>query len=391
MSVAPQIINNPDGTIELKGNTLQKYIIDQTRKFQIVTACNQSNASWDGKNQNGSITWKGSIIEVRIMLNALPSTLTTVSTYTIIKDTDLLFIWDDSKLEFLDSTTGFAFDPAVFDASKLSATVIAPGVGRFHSQVLPAPHLRTPPTSPLHYQWNLGGYLLQGGGRVLGTLRFRVKSDFYFPVEQTTDIRIVASANGETSKVNGDPALLSEIRNNANKILFGPTPEYKVSHELASPETSIIKGQEFGVKIFATPETLPQVIWSVSTIFGWDPTVIEFMGVDKTGAKPSMQSAIYMPGTGSINESAIPKDGNAHHVWMSVLGDKKPISAKTLIATLKFKALTDFTETTVELLEKNDPRFAGLIIMDDAGILGSRLGGTRVTGVRKNAVIKGLA
>lgn len=390
MAVAPQIINNPDGTIELKGNTLQKYIIDQTRKFQIVTSCQNSNASWDGKNQNGSIVWKGSIIEVRISLNALPSTLTTVPTFTIIKDTDLLFTWDDSKLEFLDSTTGFAFDPAVFDASKVSATVIAPGVGRFHSQVLPAPELRSPPTSPLYYQWNLGGYLLQGGGRVLGTLRFRVKSDFYFPVEQTTDIRIVASANGETSKVNGDAARLGDIRNNANKILFGPAPEYKVSHLLEEPDTRIIKGQEFGVKIFATPETLPQVIWTVSTIFGWDPTIIEFMGVDKTGGKASMQSSIQMPGAGSINESAIPKDGNAHHNWLSLLGDKKPISGKTLIATLKFKALTDFTETTVELCEKNDPRFAGLFISDDAGIFGSRVPGTMVTGARKNAVIKGV-
>lgn len=391
MSVAPQIINNPDGTIELKGNTFQKYIIDQTRKFQITTSCNNSNAAWDGRNQNGTTVYKGSIIEVGVMLTALPSTKLTTPTYTVLKDADLLFTWDENKLEFLDTVKGFAFDTAVFDASKLSATVISPGVLRFHSQVLPAPHLRTPPTSPLHYQWNLGGYLLQGGGRMLGTLRFRVKSDFYFPTEQTTDIRIITTANGESSRVNGDPALLGEVRNNANKIKFGPAPEYKVSHQLEAPETSIIKGQEFGVKIFATPETLPQVIWSVSTIFGWDPSVIEFMGVDKTGGKPSMQSSIQMPGAGSINESAIPKDGNAHHNWLSLLGDKKPISGKTLIATLKFKALTDFTETTVELLDKNDPRFAGLFISDECGILGSTIPGNFVTGVRKNAVIKGLA
>lgn len=387
----PAVINHPNGTIELKGNTLQPYIIDNTRKYRIITACNQSNLSYNGKTQNGTTAYKGSIIEVTLTGSPLPSTIQpTGTTYSVFNSADFVFTWDENKLEFLDASAGFGVDPAFLDFSKFSTTILQPGVGVFHCQVLPAPELRTPPATPSYYQWNLGGYLWASAGRAFGKLRFRVKSDFYFPTQQPTDIKIVAEAAGRKTTINQSETLVGEIQNNANQIKFGPTPEYKVSHILAAPTTAVAKGQEFGVKILATPETLPQLVWSVSTIFAWDNTLIEFMGIDKTGAKASVMSTMMMPGAGTLNETAIPKDGNAQHTWLCVLGDKTPISAQTLIATLKFKAIADFTETTVELCDHNDPRFAGLTIVDECAVLGSVVAGTSVTGQRKNAVVKGI-
>ena len=65
------------------------------------------------------------------------------------------------------------------------------------------------------------------------------------------------------------------------------------------------------VKILVKNETLPQRISSVCTLFSWDTTKIEFIGINNTGIRPAQSSSMYMPGVGNINESSVPKDGNA--------------------------------------------------------------------------------
>jgi hypothetical protein len=149
-------------------------------------------------------------------------------------------------------------------------------------------------------------------------------------------------------------------------------------------------GDTVNVKVLATPANMPQVIWSVVTMFAWDKTKLELMGIDKTGAKASMMSSFDMVCPTCINEAAVPKDGTASHNFLAMLGDKKPIDKETLIVTLKFKVVSDFTETKIEIINRSDSRVSNVTILDDMGILGSCVGGSDVTGSVTNATIKGI-
>jgi len=92
----------------------------------------------------------------------------------------------------------------------------------------------------------------------------------------------------------------------------------------------------------------------------------------------------------AVNEAVIPKDGNAWHNWLCQLGDKTYIDKETLIVTLNFKVIAPFDATTVELIEKSDPRIAGLFQSDETGILGSDTPGVFVTGAKSNASVYGV-
>ena len=136
---------------------------------------------------------------------------------------------------------------------------------------------------------------------------------------------------------------------------------------------------------------MPQVISSVCTLFSWDTNKLELIGIDKTGARPSQLNSIWFTPSNPINESTIPKDGNAAHYWLSTLGDKSFIDKENLVVILNFKVVTDFTSTSVTMLQKSDPSLAGILIMDDCGIIGSNAIGSFVTGAQNNAVIYGIA
>jgi len=400
MTTAPAIVNNPNGTVSINGATVS-YTVDPTRKFRIMTTCNHSTRSFDGKTRSASNVYKDSIVEVSVLISPLPSTLVTGTSYQVWRSADIMFTWDHSKLEFIEAVADpMSTDKFVVDVAKINATVVEPGKLHFHSQALPVPEARTPPLKPQYFQWNFGGFLWNAGNRQIGKLRFRVKSDFHYPTNQPTDIVAVpqlTKSDGTVinSQIDGSPALgsnvIGDIQNNANRITSGPSPAYKVSLSLVPPTTSVKVGDTVPVKIMVKPETFPQVIWSVSTIFSWDPTKLEFMGIDKTGSKASMSSKIdTSAASGTINESAVPKDGNAQHTWLGNLGDKAPIDKETQIVTLNFKAVSDFIDTSVNIIDMTDPRMFGAVVLDDTGVLGSCVPGVFVTGNVNHALVKGV-
>ena len=386
----PTIVNNSDGTISLKGATIS-YTIDPTRKFRVITSCNNSNQTFDSKSQNGTTVYKNSIVEVGVLITPLPSTLSTTMTYQVWRSADIFFSWDQSKLEFVEAVADpFLTDKTVVDTSKVAGTVVSPGLLKFHSQALPPPESRTPPQVPQYFQWNFGGFMWSGGNRHIGKLRFKVISDFYYPTQLPTDIVASPTQSSVDGGVIVGTNLIGDIQNNANKIQSGPSPNYKVSMTLVATTAQVNVGDMVPVKVMVKPDTLPQVMSSVSTIFGWDNTKLEFMGIDKTGAKPSMRSMIDASTyAGTVNESPIPKDGNAQHNWLCMLGDKKPIDKETLIVTLNFKAISSFTDTKVEIMNTNDPRLAGISFLDETGVLGSCVPGSFVTGTINGVTIKG--
>lgn len=381
------IVNNPDGTLSIKSTTSTlSYLVDVNRKFTVRTQCTNSSVDGLGNTQNGTAAYKGSIVEVQVLEMPIASTITPAPSngiFQIWRSTDLVFTYDSTKLELIEAVPdSFSTDKGVVDTTKISVTKPAPGVAVFHSQCLPAPELRTPKMTAQPFQWNLGGFVWSNGFRNVGKLRFKVLTDFYYPTQSPTDIKILPelSINGTVVKsmVDGGAAagtnVIGTIQNGASGIKSGPSPDYKFNLALQAPTAPVAVGDNVDVKILITPSSLPQILSFVSTVFAWDKTKLEFIGIDKTGAKSSMMSSIDMVCPSCVNEAAVPKDGTAHHNFLNLLGDKTPIAAQTLIVTLKFKAIANFSTTKVEVINSTDPRVVGQSILDDTGIAGGGIG-----------------
>lgn len=409
--VPPTKVPQPDGTIQLvpvpPATVYTPYFIDPTIGYQLYLSCDWANKTWNGNNRFGQIAHKGQIITADLM--AMPITKTkvvngkTVAMFSIYRSSDVVVQYDHTRLELLPvDTTAFgpAFDKNVMDATKVQQTMLSDGVFLFHSEALKAPEQRTPPQRPMYYQWNFDGYMWQGGYRLLGKIRFLVKDDFYLPVwgQQRAFIRTlpttISQGNTITTKIDGSPTIgknvLTETRNQGEQIMFGVPADYKVAHYLKAPATKFKVGDTVAVQIMIKPETKPQLLSSVCTNFVWDTNILEFMGLNKTGAPPSMENALPMPGPGNINEVAIPKDGNASHNWLSQLGNRTFYDKETLIVTLNFKVVVDFNTTKIEIAKQNDPRFIGLWVSDESMPIGSSIPGMSILGAQNGAVINGI-
>jgi hypothetical protein len=286
------------------------------------------------------------------------------------------------------------------DATKTKYTVLGDGLILYHAEALKAPELRTPPLAPKYYQWNFDGYLWQGGYRLLGKLQFRVKDDYYLPTwgSQKAFIRVLPLTMHQgatiTSKVDGSPVVgtnvLGDIRSEGEDIQFGVPPTYKVAHYLTAPATKFKVGDTIPVKIMVKPETKPQLVVSVATSFVWDNTVLELVSINKTGAPPSMENGFPLVGATAINEAALPKDGNAMHNWLGQLGNKTYTDKETMLVTLNFKVLNDFSTTKIDIVKQNDPRLVGLWVSDESQPLGSSIPGSSVLGAQSGVTINGV-
>lgn len=390
------IVNNPDGTLTIKSTTSTlSYLVDVNRKFTVRTQCTNSAVDGAGYTQNGLPAYKGSIVEVQVLEMPNASTITPAPAngiFQVWRSTDLVFTYDSTKLELIEAVPdSFSTDKSVVDITKISVTKPAPGVAVFHSQCLPAPELRTPKLAAQPFQWNLGGFVWANGFRNVGKLRFKVLTDFYYPTQSPTDIKILPelNINGTVVKsvVDGGAAagtnVIGPIQNGASGIKSGPSPDYKFDLSLVGPTNQVALGDTINVKIMIAPSTLPQMLSYVATTFAWDKTKLEFMGIDKTGARAATMSSLDWVCPTCVNEAAIPKDGTGFHNFLNQLGDKTPVAAPSLIVTLKFRVIADFSQTTIEVINKTDPRVAGLNILDDTGIAGGGIG--KIT----NATIKG--
>jgi hypothetical protein len=408
----PTKVPQPDGTIQLvpvpPGFVYTPYYIDPSIKYRLYLTSNWANKSWNSGTKNGTTAFKGDVIDATIMAMPLtppPMDLIVrdkpmkVMKWSIYRSTDVIVQYDHTRLELIPynpAANGFGFDPAVMDASKTKYTVLGDGVVMFHGEALKAPELRTPALKPMYYQWNFDGYMWQGAYRMLGRMQFRVKDDYYLPSwgAQQAFIRIVPSIKiGEVehkSKVDGSPTIgtdvLSEIRTEGEAIQFGAPPTYKVAHYLTAATTPYKVGDTVPVQIKVKPESMPQILYYVATNFAWDNTKLEFMGISNTGARRAQSSRMDMPGAGSINESPVPKDGNAFHNWLSQLGDRSYLTGEALIVTLNFKVISDFTTTQVEIIKQADPRIAGLWVPEESTVGGSNLPGSVVLGTQTPSV-----
>lgn len=168
--------------------------------------------------------------------------------------------------------------------------------------------------------------------------------------------------------------------------MFGAPADYKVSHFLTAPETKFKIGDTVSVQVRVKTDTKPQIISYVATNFIWDNTKLEFMGINNTGARRAQSSRMDLPGAGRINEASVPKDGNAFHNWLSLLGDRSYLDGEALIVTLNFKVISDFDTTQVEIVKQNDPRLVGLWVPEESSIGGSNIPGSIILGTQTPSV-----
>lgn len=410
----PDKVPQPDGTIQLvpvpPGFVYTPYFIDPAIKYRVFLQSGWAQKAWNGGIKNGQYGYKGEIINADILAMPLtppPLDLIVrdkpmkVTKWSVYRAADVVVQYDHTRLELLPlGANGPAFDGSVMDASKTKYTVLGDGLILYHAEAQKAPELRTPPLKPSYYQWNFGGYLWQGGYRLLGKLQFRVKDDYYLPTwgSQKAFIRILPFTmyQGETitSKVDGSPTVgtnvLGEIRSEGEDIQFGVPPTYKVSHYLTAPATKFKAGDTIPVKIMVKPESKPQLVVSVATSFIWDNTVLELTSINKIGAPPSMENGFPLVGPTAINETPLPKDGNAMHNWLCQLGNKTYTDKETMLVTLNFKVLNDFNTTKIEIVKKNDPRLLGLWISDESQPLGSSIPGSVILGEQYGVTINGI-
>lgn len=406
----PTKVPQPDGTIQLvpvpPGYVFTPYFIDPTTNWVLYATTGVANKSWNGGNKLGSYLVKDQVFTVDIMAMPIAKTKTLpdgkkVTMWSVYRSTDAVISWDHAKLELLPfNNAAQAIDRGVMNVSKTTYTMLNEGTMLFHGEALPLPENRVPALKPSYYQWNFDGFLWQGGWRKIGILQFRVKDDFYLPVwgQQKSFIRVLPSITvldkTYTTKIDGGPTVgtnvLSQIRSEGEDIMFGIPASYKVSHLLSAPTTKFKVGDTVRVQIKVKAESKPQSISSVATNFVWDSNLLELMSLDKVGAAPSMENAFPMPSANSINELAVPKDGNAWHNFLWKLGDRTYVSGEILIATLVFKVNNNFDTTKIEIVNKNDQRIVGLWVPEKSTIYGSSIPGSEVLGLQAGVTINGI-
>jgi hypothetical protein len=99
----------------------------------------------------------------------------------------------------------------------------------------------------------------------------------------------------------------------------------------------------------------PTRITSVDMVFTWDNTKLQLIGLDNTGTLANTNMSFF-PGCCSwdyygMNEVVPPQDGNGLYFWLAPLtGVPVMVSNEALLTTFKFRKLTNFTSTTVDII-----------------------------------------
>jgi len=394
-TVPPTKVLQTDGTIQLvpvpPAVVYTPYFIDPTMQYKLTLNCQWANGA--------QLAFKDTVITAEILASPYPKTKVvdgkTVYLYSIYRSADAVVEYDHTRLELLPSNniSYFGFDTSTMDVTKTKYTNLGDGLVLVHAEALKAPELRTPPLAPRYYMWNFDGLLWPSASRSLARLEFKVKDNYYLPTwgSQKSFIRLLQSTD---TKVDGSPTIgtnvLKDVVSKGDGIIFGAPASSKVSHYLSAPATKFKVGDTVQVQVMIKPDTLPQLISSVATNFAWDPAVLEFTGLDNTGIEPNQSSRIERPAADSINELPIPKDGNAFHAWMSVLGSKKYIDKETVVGKLNFKVVADFATTSIDIVKKNDPRLIGLVVPEESRPIGSNQYGYSILSNQNGTTINGV-
>lgn len=164
-------------------------------------------------------------------------------------------------------------------------------------------------------------------------------------------------------------------------------------------DTAVSVGESFIVRLEATAATVEQRFIVTDVIFGWDTSVLEFVGVSHENSHPLIMSNIsglpYCPpgqttGCGDfygLNEVIPPVDGNGLYYGYNQLGSVLIVGSEPItISDFEFKVIAPFTSTEITIIPEMTVNYPKRTVL-----YGSYIPGNNVLGQTTNATIEGAA
>ena len=130
-------------------------------------------------------------------------------------------------------------------------------------------------------------------------------------------------------------------------LMMSSTPQGGIYLVLEPTPQTVMVGDTINIGLIATSKNLNVPFSGAQVLFTWEPEYLEFMGLDDTGAVPLELTGIFQEDYFGINESDIPKDGDAQYI-----GAPLPMidAADILLTTLVFEAQQKIDSTFVSIV-----------------------------------------
>jgi hypothetical protein len=114
--------------------------------------------------------------------------------------------------------------------------------------------------------------------------------------------------------------------------------------ELRQPSQIVIVGQTVQIGLYAVSDNLSnQSLSTVDLVFSWDPSYLQLISLNQTGADANVLSAFFPAGDmWGLNEAVPPQDGTGLQLTWAMFGSPvQATPAGTLLTTFQFQALTE--------------------------------------------------
>ncbi len=152
--------------------------------------------------------------------------------------------------------------------------------------------------------------------------------------------------------------------------------------EFRPPGQTASVGDTVNIGLYAvSDDETDQLLAAAQVIISWDPSYLQLLGNDDTGAVPLLSSGFPSNDPFNLNEVVPPQDGDGLYVAFALLGNPVPATPEgVLLTTFQFLALADTPQTPVDILESGgDP--AGETIVFDGTVPNLDVTGTLIGSV----------
>ncbi|MCZ6652838.1 MAG: hypothetical protein O7D91_07410, partial [Planctomycetota bacterium] len=155
-----------------------------------------------------------------------------------------------------------------------------------------------------------------------------------------------------------------------------------INLEFRPPSQSVLIGDTVNIGLYAvSDDETDQLLAAAQVIISWDPSFLQLLGIDGTGAVPLLSSGFPSNDPFNLNEVVPPQDGDGLHVALAPLGNPVPTTPEgVLLTTFQFLALADTPQTPVDIMDSGgDP--LGETIVFDGTVPNLDVSGTLIGGV----------
>ncbi len=109
-----------------------------------------------------------------------------------------------------------------------------------------------------------------------------------------------------------------------------------INLEFRPPSQTVLIGDTVPIGLYAvSDDETDQLLMSAQVIIAWDPSLLQLLGIDDTGAVPLQSSEFPANDPFNLNEVVPPKDGDGLYVALAPLGDARAASVAAKSKTPK--------------------------------------------------------